>query len=401
MRFSRRDVLLGSAAFAASRLAHAEPAAERPAIALVYLDGGYNAFFSAADCYVPKSLYGCNASNVRDVGNGIVVDASTMGTLPDAVLQKMATVGVAHGFSGHDFALKYAWFHNGKSVPLMLADALGGSAAFRCAHFGQAPARGAPHPAVNGVAMTSVPDLTAAIALATGASTGPQPDLMARSLRSSLQYGDVRFRHSPTALRKTWEGTHTLIDALERPPPPGIDWPELATAYGIAPTDMSAQSFTSQLAGAELMLRTGADVVCVTSHHVKVGGVNENWDTHGDGTGEVARQMMREGILPALKVFLERTLAMRGRNVVTLLYGDFARIGGNNATASEHAGGTSATVFGKYVRQGTTGRFDPGQNATYKLPSGTPNYTGLWSYLLAAANAPKRPFGANPHAALL
>jgi hypothetical protein len=402
MHFSRRQLLWGGAgALAASSIARADAPVEKPTIVLVYLDGGYNAFFSAADGYVPKGLYGCSASTVRDLGNGVVVDASTMGSLPDPLLQKMATVGVAHRASGHDFALQYAWFDQGRSVPLMLADALQGAAPFRCVHFGQAPARGAPHRAVNGVAMTAVPDLAAAIALVSNQTVGAGRGQMARALEASLAYGATRYQHSPTALKKTWEGTHSLINALRQPPPPGIDWNEIAQAYGITPTDTSAVSFTSHLAGAELMIRAGADVVCVTSSRVKVGAESHNWDTHGDGTGDVSREMMRTGILPSLKVFLERTLAMQGRNVVTLLWGDFARIGGNTPTASEHANGVSATVWGKYVRQGTTGRFDPGNNAGYRLAMGTPGYAGLWAYLTAAARAPTTPWGANPHTALL
>lgn len=402
MRLSRRQLLWSGAAALATSAARADvTVSEKPTIVLVYLDGGYNAFFSAADGYVARSLYGCAPGNVRELGNGLVVDASTIGALPDPVLQKMATVGVNHRASGHDFALQYAWFDKGQSVPLLLADALGGTAPFRCVHFGQAPARGAPHRAVNGVAMTAVPDLSAAIALVSNQTAGPARPTMARALEASLAYGATRYQHSPNALKKTWEGTHSLINALKQPPPPGIDWSEIATAYGLAPTDTSAGSFTSQLAGAELMIKAGVDVVCISSSGVKLGADSHNWDTHGDGTGNISREMMRTGILPSLKVFLERTLAMQGRNVVTLLWGDFARIGGNTATASEHANGTSATVFGKRVRPGTTGRFDAGTNAGYRLPMGTPGYAGLWSYLAALAGTHATSWGPNPHTALV
>ena len=38
--------------------------------------------------------------------------------------------------------------------------------------------------------------------------------------------------------------------------------------------------------------------------------LGENWDTHGDGTGELSRRMFGQAIMPSLRVFLERTLAM-------------------------------------------------------------------------------------------
>lgn len=401
MTLSRRHLVLSGAGALLAPSVRADEPSERPAIVLIYLDGGYNAFFSAADGYVPKGLYGCQTSNVRELSNGVVVDASTMGTLPDPVLQKMATVGVAHRASGHDFALQYAWFDQGRSVPLLLASALGGTGPFRCAHFGQAPARGAPHRPVDGVPMTAVPDLSAALALVSNQTRGPGRAQTARALEASLAYGATRYRHSPHALAKTWEGTHSLIDALRRPGSNEIDWTEIASAYGIDPADTSALSFTSHLAGAEVMIKAGADVVCVTSSGVKLGAEFHNWDTHGDGTGDVSRQMMRTGILPSLGVFLSRTLGLTGRNVVTVLWGDFARIGGNTASSSEHANGVSATVFGKRVRQGTTGRFDPGMNAGYRLAANTPGYSGLWAYLTAAAGAPRTPWGPNPHAGLL
>lgn len=406
MRLSRRHLLWGGAgALAAASTARAQAtSSEKPAVVMIFLRGGYNAFFGAADGYLAKGLYGCTPQMVRDVGNGVVVDASTFGTLPDAVLSKMATVGVAHGLSGHDFAQKYAWFQDKKSVPLQLADALGGTAAFRCVHFGEAPGA-APHASLGGATMTAVPDLSAALALVSDAGSGPGRAQMARALEASLRYGGTRYAHSPRALAKTWEGTHSLINALRQPVPAGVDWNDIAQAYGIDPLDLSALSFPSHLAGAELMLRAGADVVCITSSRVTLpmGSPNagsHNWDTHGDGTGEVAREMMRTAILPSLRVFLERTLAAQGRNVVTLVYGDFARIGGHTATSSEHASGLSATVFGKYVRAGTTGRFETGQNAGYRLPMGTPGYAGLWAYLTEVARAPSRPWGANPHAPL-
>ena len=45
---------------------------------------------------------------------------------------------------------------------------------------------------------------------------------------------------------------------------------------------------------------------------------------------------------------------------------------------------------------------DAGTNAGYRLPMGTPGYSGLWSYLTAVAGAPMNAlWGPNPHTTLL
>ncbi|MFO0723847.1 MAG: hypothetical protein U1E65_08705 [Myxococcota bacterium] len=398
----RRQLLLGSAAaLATTRLARAETGAEKPTIVLFYLRGGYNAFFSAADGYLSKNLYQCRADNVRDLGNDLVVDASTIGSMPASVLDHMATAGVLHRASGHDFAQRFAWFDGGVSVPLKLAEALGGNGPFRCVNFGPTPG-GIPHRPVGGIPMTAVPDLAAVVTLCSsgGGADGPRRDLMARALGTSLDYSAPRFQRSPSSLSHSWNGAHTLISALSRPPPPDIDWSEISAAYQIPPGDLSARSISSMLAGAEIMVRAGADVVCVTSTEVKTADYREDWDTHGDTTGELSRRMMRDAVIGPLSTFLQRTLGMAGRNVITLLWGDFARIGGDGRGESGHANGVSASVFGKYVQPGTTGRFTTGpvpSDAFYVLPEETPSYPGLWSYLSALARVPRSPWGPNPH----
>ncbi|MBE2251438.1 MAG: DUF1501 domain-containing protein [Myxococcus sp.] len=394
---SRRSLLAASAGLAvAPRLSLAQPAPtlEKASVVLVWMAGSYNALFSAADAYVPNGFFGCTSSNVRDLGNGLVVDRSTLGSLSDLALSKLATVGVAHGYSDHISGPRQFFMKDSASYPLMLADAINGPGALRCVRFGT-PLPGT-HEAYAGVSMTSVPDLAAAVALAGGAATGPRPDLMARALRTSLEMSKQRFAQNPSSLSTPWAGTHTLINTLERPPAEPVDWSELSAAYGIATADTSARTFTSHLAGAELMVRAGADVVCV-----RING----WDTHGDGDGVDSRARFAAEMLPGLRTFLDRTLAMQGRNVVTVLFGEFARTGGKPTGDSGHANGTSASVFGKYVRPGTTGRptvLPVGAgSASYRLPMGTPKTPGFWAYLAAVARAQKVPFGANPHAALM
>ena len=99
--------------------------------------------------------------------------------------------------------------------------------------------------------------------------------------------------------------------------------------------------------------------------------------------------MTSEGITAALKTFTDRTLAMTNRNVVTAIIGDFSR----SLPGSNHQANMTATVIGKHVKLGTTGRV----NADVGLPSGSPGIQQFWAYLGAVLGATGSPFGANPH----
>lgn len=394
MKLSRRGLLTaGAASLLLPRVARAQAApAEKSAVVVIFFAGSYNAIFSAADAYVPGGQFQVTADNVLDVGGGVVVDKATMGSLPAAALAKLCTVGVAHGYSDHINGPRQMFIDaRQKSYPLQLAAALGGAAAFRCVHFGQRLP--GDHPALGGVSMIGVPDLAMPIALsASGTSgAGPKRGSMAAAFRRIATASQPMFEKNPASLRGTYEGMHTLIGALERPPPPGVSWDEVATAYGLSPTSTAAQSFSSQLAGAELMIRAGANVVTI---------VSTGWDHHGDWT--TTRDRMATEIIPGLSTFLSRTLALEGFNVVTALTGEFARTGAKQlGQESGHANGLSASVFGRYVRQGTTGRPTVSAQSGYALPMGTPATRELWGFLAAAAKAPEQPFGANAHAVLL
>jgi len=380
----------GAASLLLPKLARAQTA-EKSAVVVIFFSGSYNAIFSAADAYVPNGQFQCTASNVVDVGNGVVVDAATMGQLPAGALAKMCTVGVAHGYSDHIGGPRQMFVDaRSKSYPLQLANAMNGSAAFRCVHFG--PRLPGDHPAFNGVPMIGVPDLAMPISLSASgvAGEGPKRASMAAAFRHVATVSQPMFEKNPTSLRNTYEGLHTLIGALDKPPPPGVDWHEVAAAYGLTPTDTAAQSFAAQMAGAELMIRAGADVVTIQSM---------SWDHHGNWT--TTRDRMNAEIIPALGTFLGRTLAMPGFNVVTALTGEFARTGAVDVGhESGHANGLSASVFGKDVRQGTTGRPQVPANGSYHLPDGTPAMKEFWAFLSALARTSDRPFGPNAHPSL-
>lgn len=388
---SRRGLLGASAAsLLLPRVARAaEP--EKSAVVVIFFNGSYNAIFAGADAYVSNGCFGVTGDNVTDVGNGLVVDSSTMGQLPAEALQKMCSVGVAHGYSDHISGQRQFFIDKrSKSYPLQLAAAMGGDAAFRCAHFG-ATLPG-DHPGIGGVSLIGVPDLSMPIALAAGSSAGegPKRATMAAAFRRIRTASAPMFQQNPKSLRKTREGLDGLVTALEKPPSADVNWDEVATAYGLSPATTAAQSFTAQLAGAELMIRAGANVVTIHSM---------SWDHHGEWPQ--TRGRMSQEIIPALSTFLRRSLTMPGFNIVTALTGEFARTAGFPGAESGHAGGLSASVFGKDVVQGTTGRpIISLPDGGYGLPAGTPGTKEFWGFLSALARAPERPFGANAHAVL-
>lgn len=387
---TRRE-LLGAAGASLLVPQIAQAASDKGAVVVIFFSGSYNAIFSAADAYVPRGWFAATADNVLDVGGGVVVDKATIGQLPAVALGKLCTAGVAHGYSDHTGGQRQFFVDaRAQSYPLQLAAAMGGTAAFRCVHFGgRLPGD---HPARGGVSMIGVPDLAMPIALSASGSggAGPRRASMAAAFRRIAASSQPMFERNPTSLRATYEGMHTLVNALERPPPTGLQWDEMATAYGLAPGATAAQTFAAQLAGAELMIRAGANVVTIYS---------SEWDHHAEWPATRAR-MSRE-IIPALSTFLGRMLSLPGFNVVTALTGEFARTGGAAGAGSGHANGLSASVFGNHVAQGTTGRPSVDAHGDYRLPVGTPRTREFWGLLSTLVHCQAQPFGANAHPSLV
>ena len=386
---SRRSLLQASAALAGAAAlgrpgaALAQAAPEKTSVLFVFLDGGYNALFGSADSFLGSGAFGTSPNTVRLLGNGLAVDAPTFGTMPQAALDKMASVGVRHGLTAHDSAQEALWTTGGRSYPTLLAHALGGEAAIKAAVVGSRMPAGA-RPSENGVSLQAITDMRATIVALGGAAdpTVPNRNIATDALAHAQDMSRRRLLRSPKSLRSVGDGYTTGVEALKKQGL-ALDYNALANAYGIPNTTTGVTNFRTQMVAAELMVLAGANTVVA---------IDGGWDTHADTDGNDVRNQMGQRILPPLNTFLSRMMADPTRNVVTVILGDFAR----SLPGSDHQPNLTATVIGKYVRQGTTGRCD----ANVGLPQGTPSIGGLWAFVAAAARAPAA-FGANPHASLL
>ena len=120
----RRVFLKGAAAAVAlpamSKVAGAPgPPRETPALVVLYLNGGPAGLFNSAGSFVAQRSFGVTRDNVRPVGNGLVVDAPTLGTLPAAALGHMAAINFRHGLYKHELS-RAALLQTGSRSNLLL-----------------------------------------------------------------------------------------------------------------------------------------------------------------------------------------------------------------------------------------------------------------------------------------
>lgn len=343
---TRRNVLLGIGVGALalpglSRRVLAAPARESSALAIVYLNGGPAGLFNSAGSFLRSGAFGVTHDNVRDVGNGLVVDAATFGALPAPALAHMASINFKHGYERHDFARAALLQSGSRSNLLLLAQGFPTPAPIRCA-------------VVNSLGL---PD---------GVDRDPP-------------------REAGIALGRIGE-----LDEIGVVGAAPAAVAEVRAAYGVpAAGNLIGDAHTS-LCAAELLLRAGTNVVF--TQPLFVGRPDRQIDTHGDANGAEARRIFGT-ILGPVKTFLARALAIPNRNVVIALVGEFSRTTG----ASDHEPGGTATVIGKYVKTGTAGP----QTETGAPPPGSPPTAGLWAYLASVLKIEDHPFGANPNPELV
>ncbi len=345
-KITRRAALQGGAALAGT-LALSKwsrglppPGAERPAVVVFWLNGGPAGLFNSAGSFLGSGAFGVTPRNVRDLGNGLIVDAGSLGSLPAAARAHMASVNFRHGVVRPHEHARAAVLETGSRSQLLRLAALLPPAAVRCAvvnDLGVPVGVSADPPPEDGVKMERVLDLAAA-----GRGVAP-------------------------AVREDVRG-----------------------AYGVAADATTARDEPSTFAAVELLVRGGAGVVFAQPAYT--GRADRQFDTHEDDAGAAARAVMAP-ITPALAAFLHRTLALPGRNVVTVLVGEFSR----TIPKSDHEPGGTATVIGKLVKTGTAGP----QRPDGAPPENAPPAERLWAYVAAALRLPSSPFGSNPNPELI
>lgn len=387
MNISRRAWLKGLGAITGSALASrlvdakAAPSTATSAVVSIYLEGGFNALFTSADSFVGSGAFGVSSSNVREVGNGLVVDARSIGTLGDWALGHMAAIGNNHGISAHPAAQTSNFGDGSQSYAVQLAAAIGGDAAFKAVALGELPP--GPAPAVDGTSLQlirSMGDVSSALGLDARAGAPGRADT-ARALRSAQRMSAPAIASNPGSLSFAKDAYATNLDALTKAPAV-IDLAQIASAYGTS-SGGALDLVPAKLAAAEAMLRGGTNVVSLQDH---------GWDSHGDRGGSTVRAKMAQ-ILPALRTFLGRMRSepdLVARNITVIVHGDFAR----SLPGSDHASCLSALVIGPRVKVGTTGKV----SAEVRLGERTGGSREMWSYLAAAAQVGRNPFGNNPHA---
>lgn len=390
--FSRRGFLKGLAVAAgaaagtripgAGFIGEAQAATEPTSVVLIHFVGGYNAIFASAAQL--QGTFGVTAGNHTVLGNGLSVDNTFANSMSTFAKTHMAAVGVRHGISSHGAARSSLWSTGGQNSGLILANAIGGNASIKAAVVGGNLIGDAPRAAVGGTSFQSINDMQSTIDALGGGEPDPRmPDrgITLSGMTNAEKMSANALAGSPESLDSLANGYKAAVGTLKQPVQV-FNPAELRQAYGLG-NSTAVRTFASKLAAAELMARAGANVVSMFD-----GG----WDTHGDRNGTTVRNKMTSYVLAPLNTFITRMVQDPSRNVVVVMLGDFSR----SLPGSDHQPNLTATVIGKYVKQGTTGRV----SNRVALPAGTPSTQGLWSYLSAITKSPAAAFGNNQHPTL-
>ena len=313
---------------------------ERPTLVVLWLNGGPAGLFNSSGSFLRSGAFGVTPGRVRDLGNSLYVDAESFGVFPGVARSHMSSINFRHGvIRPHEHA-RAAVLESGARSQLLRMAAVMPDAPIRCA-------------VVNSLGFPA------------GVGADPPPEDGVR-LERVLDLGPLASRVGATQLD------------------------DVRAAYGVAANATAVGDQSSTFAAVELLVRTGTSVIFAQPAYT--GRPDRQFDTHEDDSGVEARAVMAP-ITPSLAKFLDRVLALPGRNVVTILVGEFSR----TVPQSDHEPGGTATFVGKYVKTGTAGPQQPDGSP----PLDAPPPEALWAYAAAALHLGSGPFGRNPNPELI
>lgn len=398
VKLSRREWLKGACALSGAAVgtrlagpdlfgtAHAQ-GAKKSAVVSIYLVGGFNALFVSADSFLSKGSFSVSDAKIKDLGNGLKIDKETFGTFDAWTLGHMAAIGNRHGLIDHGGGQRTNFLNDKRSFPVQLAAAIGGSAAYKAVALGSLPLGGAPSEGtVSLQLLRTMGDVSTALGLGPIDYNRPARNLAGKAIDESRVMSQAALAKNRASMRAADDAYGTLVESLVSPPL-AIDVASVAQAYNVS-AGAGFDSVAAKLAGAELMIKGGTNVVTLADNA-------SGWDTHGDGTGSTCRTKMQT-ILPAIKIFLGRLQTdpiLKSMNISVMIHGEFAR----SLPIGDHAPVLTACVIGTNVKVGTTGKV----SADVGLPAGTGASREMWSYLADLAKVQTNPFGPNPHPLVL
>ncbi len=405
MTMNRRDLLKSTSALLGASMLGGFPtsilaqSAKKSKVLIIGLPGGMSPFLGNA-----ASFAGTGWGNRAVTSNGEV----SWDTQVFAPLMAVAApfFGVAGGLgSGSHDGAKNFWYENNdinKAFPVTLANAIGGTASLKVAGVG--PDR---IPEQRFEQVTNISTFLQLLGNSTQTNTAPgtvpvQPNyrLEADLLKQSMDMGALAFKGSPRSLNSAMLGSTGIYDmalklATNPPPPPtaggttttvAVNPTAIMSDYGIN-SPIITGSMSSKLAAAEILLRSGLNVVSV----VDEGGTSK-WDTHDDNDGSRGRALY-QAIIPALTTFCRRMLGTADMNVTIVLISEHSRI----TEKSNHGPHTAVPVFSDSIMAGrSTGIC----NSAGFLANPQPEQT-VRALVADLAKVPVNPFGANTHTRLI
>jgi uncharacterized protein (DUF1501 family) len=235
------------------------------------------------------------------------------------------------------------------------------------------------------VSVQNIGDVRSTIDALKGNDTLPDRAISGKALEQSQNMSAGRLASSPKGLTHLKDGYDTVRATLAKSAA-AYDYASILPGYGIN-NGTAVNNFNAKIAAAELMIRSGTNVVFA---------IDGGWDTHGDRDGTNVRNMMNTRIIPPLITFFNRMWVNNpepvDRNVNVVIMGDFSR----SLPGSDHATGCAATVIGANVKVGGFQQVTANVGFDPNIPSGR----GFWSLISSLVNAPGNPFGANAHPGL-